>query len=98
MIDGIRPQVNYSDSAARKSGKVEVAQIAATGADQEKVELTAVSTGASSTTASSSAPIDKAKVAAIRTAISNNAYPIDFQKLADRMIEVDVLSGSSGGV
>jgi anti-sigma28 factor (negative regulator of flagellin synthesis) len=32
------------------------------------------------------APVDRAKVDAIREAIRNNAYPVDYQKLADRMI------------
>jgi flagellar biosynthesis anti-sigma factor FlgM len=98
MIDGIRPQLNYGDTAARKGGKVDTAQLSAAGVEQDKVELTSASASTLPSSSSSSAPIDKAKIAAIRSAISKNAYPIDFQKLADRMIEVDVLSGSQGGV
>jgi anti-sigma28 factor (negative regulator of flagellin synthesis) len=78
MIDGIRPQLNYGDSTARKSGKVEAASVTSSGVEQDTVELTSLSS-ASTASSSASAPIDKAKIAAIRTAISNNAYPIDFQ-------------------
>ena len=33
------------------------------------------------------APIDRAKVDAIRAAIRNNAYPVDFDMLSKRMVE-----------
>jgi anti-sigma28 factor (negative regulator of flagellin synthesis) len=33
------------------------------------------------------APIDRARVDAIREAIRNNAYPVDFDKLAERMLQ-----------
>jgi len=37
-------------------------------------------------------PIDKARIQAIRFAIQNNDYPVDFDKLAGKMIESQLFS------
>ncbi len=40
--------------------------------------------------AAQGAPVDNAKVAAIRDAIANGTYKIDAKAIADRMIEIDL--------
>jgi len=37
-------------------------------------------------------PIDKSRIEAIRFAIQNNDYPVDFDKLASKMIESQLFS------
>ena len=39
---------------------------------------------------SGGAPVDNAKVAAIRTAIAEGRYPIDADRIAERMIALDL--------
>jgi anti-sigma28 factor (negative regulator of flagellin synthesis) len=88
MIDGIRQNLSYLEPGARKGSKAEtpasaparagLSAAAAIGA--EVVEISASGPGPQG------APLDKAKIDAIRTAIRNNAYPIDYDKLADQMI------------
>ena len=39
---------------------------------------------------SGGAPIDRAKVAAIRTAIAEGRYPVDAERIAERMIALDL--------
>lgn len=89
MIDGIRQNLSYLEPGARKGAKAETAASAPSKAagsstsvtiGAEVVEISA--TGA----AAAGAPLDRAKIDAIRTAIRNNAYPIDYDKLADQMI------------
>ncbi len=88
MIDGIRSKLATMDAASRKGAKVNDAKSPVQVADAATVELTAVRDAGGS-----KAPVDAGKVAAIRDAIRNNAYPVDYQKLADRMIETDILRG-----
>jgi negative regulator of flagellin synthesis FlgM len=40
--------------------------------------------------ASAGAPVDAAKIAAIRTAIAEGRYPVDPEKIAARMMELDL--------
>ena len=40
--------------------------------------------------ASAGAPVDAGKVAAIRAAIAEGRYPVDPQRIADRMIALDL--------
>ena len=80
MIDGIRSKLATMDAASRKGAKVNDAKSPVQVADAATVELTAVRDAGGS-----KAPVDAGKVAAIRDAIRNNAYPVDYQKLADRM-------------
>ena len=50
-------------------------------------------TGVSSTVAelaSAGAPVDTGKVAAIRAAIAEGRYPVDPEKIAARMLEIDL--------
>jgi len=39
---------------------------------------------------SSGPPVDSAKVAAIRAAIAEGRYPVDPEKIAERMLELDL--------
>ena len=89
MIDGIRQNLNLIESGSRKSSKadaskssisVESAALSASmGAESVEISAPAGSLGG--------APIDRARVDAIRAAIRNNAYPVDFDVLAKRMVE-----------
>ncbi len=89
MIDGIRQNLNLIESGSRKSSKTDASK---TSASVESSALSAA-TGAESVEISASvgslggAPIDRARVDAIRSAIRNNAYPVDFDLLAKRMLE-----------
>jgi flagellar biosynthesis anti-sigma factor FlgM len=93
MIDGLRAKLTQVDVASQKSAKAAAAGSSAGSAPASEslfseaatVEVTAARYSGHKV----DAPIDRAKVDRIRDAIRNNSYPIDFQKLADRMIEVD---------
>jgi anti-sigma28 factor (negative regulator of flagellin synthesis) len=88
MIDGIRHAMTQMDPGSRKAGKADVlkgsASISSLGfasaLEPESVEINTPKAGLSG------APIDRARVDAIREAIRNNAYPVDFEKLAERMV------------
>ncbi len=92
MIDGIRSKIATMDTAARKGAKVN--DVAST--PTQTAEATTVQISTTRDPLGAKAPIDSDKVSAIRDAIRNNSYPIDFQKLADRMIESDLLRGGAG--
>lgn len=92
MIDGIRQNLTYLDPSNRKSGKAEAGGASAprsssTGSSQgtKLVEISA-----SALDGAAGAPIDKSRIEQIRDAIRRNAYPLDFGKLAERMIESDL--------
>jgi anti-sigma28 factor (negative regulator of flagellin synthesis) len=91
MIDGIRQNLTYLDPSSRKGAKTETNDGAkgrpATLSIGPGAELVEISASAERTL--SGAPIDKTRVEAIRDAIRRNAYPLDFEKLAERMIETD---------
>ena len=97
MIDGIRQNLTMIDQSARKSSKPEAlvgsasaeTSVLSSGAGAELVEIS-TSMGQQA----SSAPIDRSKVEAIRTAIRNNSYPVDFDELSKRMVET--MMGPSG--
>jgi len=88
MIDGIRHAMTQIDPGSRKMGKADASKGSASistmgfssASELESVEINTPKAGLSG------APIDRARVDAIREAIRNNAYPVDFEKLAERMI------------
>lgn len=92
MIDGIRQNLTYLDPSSRKASKAEAGSTSAPrasspfigGPSAELVELSSAAMAGST-----SAPVDKSRIEAIRDAIRRNAYPLDFEKLAERMIESD---------
>lgn len=89
MIDGIRHTLTQMDPSSRKAGRADPSKGSATvsaldlssAAEAESVEINTPKASLSG------APIDRARVDAIREAIRNNAYPVDFEKLAERMIQ-----------
>ena len=92
MIDGIRQNLTYLDPAARKGSKADgsssagrnASASAAASAGAEVIQVS--SSGASA----GSAPLDRGRIDKLRDAIRNNAYPIDYDALAERMIEADL--------
>lgn len=94
MIDGIRQQLTYLDPSNRKA-KAETGTAASSRAPSVALASSAqgaelVEISASMSSAASSAPIEKSRVEAIRDAIRRKEYPINFEKLAERMIETDL--------
>jgi flagellar biosynthesis anti-sigma factor FlgM len=89
MIDGIRQNLTLIESGSRKSSKADPSK------SSSSVESSALSASSSAESVEISAPagtlggapIDRAKVDAIRAAIRNNAYPVDFDMLSKRMVE-----------
>jgi flagellar biosynthesis anti-sigma factor FlgM len=82
------------DPSTRKNGKAEAGATSLNRSPSVPLsggmssELVQISAGASA--GSHSAPIDKGRIEAIRDAIRRKEYPVDFEKLADRMIETDL--------
>jgi anti-sigma28 factor (negative regulator of flagellin synthesis) len=91
MIDGVRQNLTYLDPAARKGSKADgtssAGRSASASAPAAEAEIIQVSSTASGP---SSPPLDRARIDKIRDAIRNNAYPIDYDALAERMIEADI--------
>ena len=89
MIDGIRQNLTLIEPGSRKSSKTDPSKSspsvespnlsASTSAESVEISAPAGALGG--------APIDRAKVDAIRAAIHNNAYPVDFDLLSKRMVE-----------
>ena len=77
--------------ATRKGGSAEktVGATAATTATDNTLRES-VSVSSFLQTASAGAPIDEGRVAAIRDALANGSYVIDAEKLAAKMIELDL--------
>jgi len=96
MIDGLRAKLTQVDVASQKTAKAAAAGTStASSGPLEQLFAESATVEVSSARYSgqkADAPIDRSKVDRIREAIRNNSYPIDFQKLADRMIEVDFAS------
>lgn len=94
MIDGIRQNLNYLEPGARKSAKADGSASApragASGASSVETSLVDVT----SANSGGAAPLDRSRIDAIREAIRNNAYPVDFDQLAERMIDVDFKRGN----
>jgi anti-sigma28 factor (negative regulator of flagellin synthesis) len=90
MIDGIRQNLTYLEPGARKGSKAEAAASStrspvsgsSAAAAESFIDVTSASSGGA-------APLDRTRIEAIRDAIRNNAYPVDFDQLAERMIDVD---------
>ena len=86
MIDGVGKSGTGAIGAGRAekgSGLAPVAGPAARGADGavQSAVLGLVAGGA---------PVDSAKVAAIRSAIAEGRYPIDADRIAERMMALDL--------
>jgi negative regulator of flagellin synthesis FlgM len=88
MITGVGPTgiARAIELRGDSVGKSEpVAKVEAAGA-----QATGTITTPAAELAAQGAPIDEAKVAAIRSAIANGTYKIDAKAIADRMIAIDL--------
>lgn len=102
MIDGIsgRPAgLNGSSGPASAAGKLAQSVVKPDATDVSetapRAELSALATAARDAAA---APVDTARVAEIRAAIANGTYKIDPEKIAAKMIELDLgWTGKDGG-
>jgi len=89
MTHGIRQNLTMIDQGSRKSSKAEStksalstdASTASSATAADSVEISA------STGTLGGAPIDRSRVDAIRNAIRNNSYPVDFDMLAKHMVK-----------
>ncbi len=94
MIDGIsgRPAGLNGSSVRTDAAGTQAAGVAkpaanTAGETSSRVELSALATVARD---AASAPIDKARVAEIREAIANGTYKVDPEKIAAKMVELDL--------
>lgn len=94
MIDGIsgRPAgLNEASVRTDGAGKQAAAAVAPAAtpdaAPQSRVELSAL---ASAAREASSAPVDQARVAQLRAAIADGSYAVDPEKIASKMVELDL--------
>ena len=78
--------------ATRKGGSAEktVGAPAAAAPADNSVRNAPVTTSSFALTAAASPPIDEGRVAAIREALANGSYVIDAEKLAAKMLELDL--------
>ena len=94
MIDGLRPKMTLLEPTSPRNAKVgNAVTSSSTGGILDQLNIDPAPVQVTTTRYSgkqSDVPFDRSKVDSIREAIRNNTYPIDFQKLADRMIEVDL--------
>lgn len=89
MIDGI----GKTGSAGRIDlARASLERSAATGKTGDALSQDAVAAPSTPAAemAASGAPVDAAKVAAIRAAIAEGRYPVDPEKIAERMLALDL--------
>lgn len=93
MIDGIsgRPAGLNEASVRTDAAGARPAAVARTGvtdsAEQSRVELSPLAAAARDAAA---APIDQARVAQLRAAIADGSYAVDPEKIASKMVELDL--------
>lgn len=89
MIDGIGP--SDKGRVALERASIERSQRAAKVSDSVSNARTAAPASLAYEMLSAvGPPVDVAKVAALRVAIANGQYPVDPQKIAQRMVELDL--------
>lgn len=101
MIDGISgrpaglngPSVQAGKIPGQGVGAPAAAPPAEAAATAPRAELSALATAARD---AASAPVDAARVAEIRAAIANGTYSVDPDKIAAKMIDLD-LGWAAGG-
>ena len=89
MIDGIGKAGSGRLELVRSS--VDRAGAVAKAADASLQPSIAGPSSAASAMAAAGAPVDSAKVAAIRAAIAEGRYPVDPDKIAQSMIDLDLM-------
>ena len=94
MIDGIGPKLRLVETAPRKnvSGDANTVDTGVTNSSETKKNVVALNPALIAL--DTKPPIDKARIQAIRFAIQNNDYPLDYDKLAGKMIESQLFSES----
>lgn len=89
MVDGVG-QSGVSRARLERLAYERATRIAKTGDSPARDQANATSSLAADLAAATSVPVDAAKVAAIRTAIAQGRYPVNPQKIAERMIALDM--------
>ncbi|MGM0554387.1 MAG: flagellar biosynthesis anti-sigma factor FlgM [Pseudomonadota bacterium] len=96
--NNLKPDGNQSGSGVQRRNDTARADAAGnqgngnTVKNDDAVTLTGAAQAMNATAgASESAPFDAARVAELRSAISEGNYPVNNQELADRMIELEAL-------
>ena len=92
MIDGISPKLRLIETAPRKSTSAEANAMEMGVANSSGSKKNVVSLNSTLIALEAKPPIDKDRIQAIRFAIQNNDYPVDFDKLAGKMIESQLFS------
>ena len=92
MIDGISPKLRLIETAPRKSISAEANAMEMGVANSSGSKKNVVSLNSTLIALEAKPPIDKDRIQAIRFAIQNNDYPVDFDKLAGKMIESQLFS------
>ena len=92
MIDGIGPKLRLIETAPRKSTSAEANAMEMGVANSSDSKKNVVSLNPTWIALEAKPPIDKSRIEAIRFAIQNNDYPVDFDKLAGKMIESQLFS------
>jgi len=92
MIDGIGPKLRLIETAPRKSTSAEANAMEMGVANSSDSKKNVVSLNSTLIALEAKPPIDKDRIQAIRFAIQNNDYPVDFDKLASKMIESQLFS------
>ena len=92
MIDGIGPKLRLIETAPRKSTSAEANAMEMGVANSSDSKKNVVSLNPTLIALQAKPPIDKSRIEAIRFAIQNNDYPVDFDKLAGKMIESQLFS------
>jgi len=92
MIDGIGPKLRLIETAPRKSTSAEANAMEMGVANSSDSKKNVVSLNPTLIALQAKPPIDKSRIEAIRFAIQNNDYPVDFDKLASKMIESQLFS------
>jgi flagellar biosynthesis anti-sigma factor FlgM len=94
MIDGIGPKLRLVETAPRKNASADASTVETGVTNSSETKKNGVALSAALIALDTKPPIDKARIQAIRFAIQNNDYPLDFDKLAGKMIESQLFSES----
>ena len=92
MIDGIGQKLRLIETAPRKSTSAEANAMEMGVENSSDSKKNVVSLNPTLIALEAKPPIDKSRIEAIRFAIQNNDYPVDFDKLAGKMIESQLFS------
>jgi anti-sigma28 factor (negative regulator of flagellin synthesis) len=92
MIDGIRQNLTHLEPGSRKGAKAQAGDAVASprvAVPEPSTVLSSALIGLALANSGGVAPLDRTRIEAIRDAIRKNEYPVDFDQLAERMLDVD---------